>query len=217
MPPSPDPVWVHVATTHPVVELGLRTMLEGLDTPFPVVTSGPDGAEPDVVLFDVVLLEAGDATSLEHWMAQTATTVIAVDRTLRPDLGAQARTHGIEWGITLAITAPELAQVVQEAVAGQLEDSAIAQEWDTADYLGQEAGLTPREAGVLALVVQGRSNVELAEELFLSINSVKSYIRSAYRKLGVTSRAQAVAWGVQHGFPVEPVVEPGDQTAAEPV
>ena len=54
---------------------------------------------------------------------------------------------------------------------------------------------------VLALIVQGRTNQEIAEECFLSINSIKTYIRSAYRKVGISHRAQAVAWAIQHGFP----------------
>ena len=45
------------------------------------------------------------------------------------------------------------------------------------------------------------SNQEIADTLFLSINSVKTYIRSTYRKLGVDNRAQAVAWALQNGFP----------------
>jgi DNA-binding NarL/FixJ family response regulator len=56
--------------------------------------------------------------------------------------------------------------------------------------------LSPREAEILALIADGRSNVEIAEQLFLSINSVKTYIRTLYRKAGVTRSAQCVAWGV---------------------
>ena len=79
----------------------------------------------------------------------------------------------------------------------------MALEWDSAEHLGEAAGLSPREGSVLGLVVSGLSNQQIADRLYLSINSVKTYIRSAYRKLGVSSRAQAVAWGVQHGFPVD--------------
>ena len=64
-------------------------------------------------------------------------------------------------------------------------------------------GLSPREGSVLGLVVSGLSNQQIADRLYLSINSVKTYIRSTYRKLDVSSRAQAVAWGIQHGFPVD--------------
>ena len=46
---------------------------------------------------------------------------------------------------------------------------------------------------------------EIAERSYLSINSVKTYIRTAYRKLGLSRRSQAVRWGLEHGFlPPEP-------------
>ncbi len=59
--------------------------------------------------------------------------------------------------------------------------------------------LTRREAEVIAMITQGHSNQQIAAEAAISINSLKSYIRSAYRKMGVTSRSQAVLWGVRHG------------------
>ncbi len=68
------------------------------------------------------------------------------------------------------------------------------------DWPGRAEGLTDREAEILALITQGRSNAEIAELTFLGINSIKSYIRSTYRKIGVASRTQAVLWGVDHGF-----------------
>ncbi|MGN7781973.1 helix-turn-helix transcriptional regulator [Mycolicibacterium sp. 22603] len=65
---------------------------------------------------------------------------------------------------------------------------------------GRDAGLSAREAEVLALITQGRTNNEIAERCYLSINTVKSIVRSTYRKLGVTRRSQAVAWGMTHDF-----------------
>ena len=65
---------------------------------------------------------------------------------------------------------------------------------------GKEHGLTAREAEIIALITQGLSNQEIAERSYLSINSVKTYIRTAYRKIGVTRRSQAVLWGIKHGF-----------------
>ncbi|WP_139977376.1 helix-turn-helix transcriptional regulator [Nocardioides litoris] len=61
-------------------------------------------------------------------------------------------------------------------------------------------GLSPREADVLRGICRGQSNLEIAEELYVSINSVKTYVRSAYRKMGVSSRSQAVLWGLEHGL-----------------
>ena len=71
------------------------------------------------------------------------------------------------------------------------------------DWPGREEGLTPRESEVLALITRGLSNEQVATTTRLSPNSVKSYIRGAYRKIGVSSRTQAVLWALDHGFQVE--------------
>ena len=54
---------------------------------------------------------------------------------------------------------------------------------------------------MLQLVVLGHSNQEIADSMFLSINSVKTYIRSTYRKIGVTTRAQAIVWAIHQASP----------------
>ncbi len=195
------PVWVEVLTTQQMVRLGFRHALEIAPGPLAITTTGPADAEPDVVLYDVIKLHEEDGADLDYWVKIPASIVIAIDRTLRPDLGAQARERGVEWGIDLGITVDDLATLIHEAVSGTLLDSAVAQEWECGGYAGEVDGLSPREATVLGRVVQGLSNQEIADELYLSINSVKTYIRSAYRKIDAVSRAQAVAWGIQHGFP----------------
>ena len=53
---------------------------------------------------------------------------------------------------------------------------------------------------MLSLITMGLSNQEVAERTLLSLNSIKSYIRSAYRKIDVDSRSRAVLWGVEHGM-----------------
>ena len=68
------------------------------------------------------------------------------------------------------------------------------------EWPGRREGLTDREAEILALITQGRSNAEVAALTFLSPNTVKSYIRSVYRKIDAGSRTQAVLWGVRNGF-----------------
>ena len=57
-----------------------------------------------------------------------------------------------------------------------------------------DAGLTDREMEVLSLIAQGYSNKEIASALYLSINSIKTYVRSAYRRINVERRTQAVLW-----------------------
>ena len=53
---------------------------------------------------------------------------------------------------------------------------------------------------MLDLICRGMSNLEIAEELYVSVNSVKTYVRQIYQKIGVARRAQAVAWGLANGF-----------------
>ena len=68
------------------------------------------------------------------------------------------------------------------------------------DWPGRTEGLSDRESEILALITQGKSNAEVAALTYLSPNTIKSYIRTIYRKIGVASRTQAVLWGVKHGF-----------------
>lgn len=57
-------------------------------------------------------------------------------------------------------------------------------------------GLSRREAQVLHLIGQGWPNQDIAAAMFVTVNTVKSYIRSAYHKIGVTTRANAVRWAL---------------------
>jgi DNA-binding CsgD family transcriptional regulator len=71
---------------------------------------------------------------------------------------------------------------------------------DLGDWPGRKHGLSAREAEVVALITQGLGNAEIASRTYTTINTVKTYIRSAYRKIGVDSRTRAVLWGIDHGF-----------------
>lgn len=64
--------------------------------------------------------------------------------------------------------------------------------------------LSTREREVLLLVASGCSNQEIAHALFVSVNTVKTYLRTTYRKLGVTRRSQAVLWAVAHRTQLDP-------------
>ena len=78
-------------------------------------------------------------------------------------------------------------------------------------------GLTPREVDVLGLIAAGLTNQEIADRLYLSINSVKTYIRTAYRKIGAERRAHAVVWVERHALtppPTGPAAD-RDDVAAE--
>jgi DNA-binding CsgD family transcriptional regulator len=67
---------------------------------------------------------------------------------------------------------------------------------------------------VLSLITQGYSNNDIVDTTMLSINSIKSYIRSAYRKIGVTSRSGAILWGIDHGFQPDRARSTGDELSS---
>lgn len=60
--------------------------------------------------------------------------------------------------------------------------------------------LSARELQMLSLIGSGLTNEQISAELFITLNTVKSYIRGAYKKLGIHSRTQAVAWAMRHGL-----------------
>ena len=62
-----------------------------------------------------------------------------------------------------------------------------------------EAG-PEEEKALLDLIARGLSNKQIVETTGLSINSIKSFIRAAYRKIGVEKRADAIAWATEHGY-----------------
>ena len=71
--------------------------------------------------------------------------------------------------------------------------------------------LSPRERDVLSLLTWGCTNQQVAEQLCVSAATARTYIRLAYRAIGVTSRTQAVVWGVRNGLaaPLAPGPRPG--------
>ena len=76
----------------------------------------------------------------------------------------------------------------------------LARPTTSATWLGDHEGLSAHEGAIVSLIVLGLSNPEISGALHLSPHSTKEHIRSAYRKMGVTSRTQAISWGYDHGL-----------------
>ena len=114
-----------------------------------------------------------------------------------------AHRSGVDAFLPKRLAAEELLEALESIHAGTWHDSAETVDdtvWPPGDWPGRQEGLSERESEVISLIVQGLSNEQVADRAFLSINTVKSYIRTSYRKMGVTTRSQAVLWGVDHGF-----------------
>lgn len=156
------------------------------------------GALPDVVLYDAVAIRRDEGAELTALIDARETAVVVVGRELRPDLALRPCARRATGYVSLEASACEILSVVREAACARAAGRAGP---DHPPALGGEVHLTVREAMVLGDIVQGFANVEIAERQCISVNTIKTCVRSAYRKIGVTTRAQAVSWGLQHGFP----------------
>lgn len=165
------------------------------------VTSG--SAPVDVALYDTFAAPVGKHARLgslleDPLIGAVAVYSFAVDEQSVEDSMAKG-AHGF---LAKSLSALELVEGIEKIAAGHRvtvlgpgRSLMRSDEWPAKD-----AGLSPRESEVIGLIVQGLSNREIATRGYLSINSVKTFIRSAYRKMGVSTRAQAVAWGIDHGL-----------------
>ena len=213
------PITAAIVSAHEIVHTGLVGMFAtrpGVIDVIPLDLGAPDDQQPDVILYDVFGLHDGDDDELDRYVKDTDSAVVAMARDLRPDLAARAVAKGVDACVSMTVDLDEILDVIRSAVAGDGQPDVAGPGTECGAYavLGEEVGLTPRETEILRLLTLGLSNQQIADECFLSINSVKSYIRSAYRRIGVTSRSQAVVWCLQHGFE-PPHEEPGTVGAGE--
>ncbi len=114
-----------------------------------------------------------------------------------------AMAKGADGYLSKTLPALELVEALEAIHAGEVVISPAPSRRRLStgqDWPGRSEGLSEREAEILALITQGKSNLEIAGLVYLSINSIKTYIRSAYRKIRVRNRVEAVLWGVDHGF-----------------
>lgn len=157
----------------------------------------------DVVLFDTFGQVRGEGPDLEDFVRDSGAQVVVYSWNLQPGLIEEALAKGARGYLSKVMTGPQIVRALERIVNGEIvvlagnHESSVGGE---GDWPGRSVGLSPREAEILALITQGLSNQEIAARAYLSINSVKTYIRSAYRKIDVQRRSQAVRWGMSNGF-----------------
>jgi DNA-binding NarL/FixJ family response regulator len=206
-PPPRDPITVALVDDYDVVVKGVANMLDPyrdriviaeLDSTMPVKDT------VDIVLYDSFAQPESDHEEIGVLVANpSARRVVVYTWNFHPDLIVSARQHGAHGYLSKTLPARELVAALESVHAGQTVISDVPQRARSIpglDWPGRGEGLSDREAEILALITQGKSNADVARLTYLSPNTVKSYIRTIYRKLGVGSRTQAVLWGVDHGF-----------------
>ncbi len=202
-----SPITVALVDDYEVVLIGVAHMFDRYRDR--VVVAEIDANETvddvvDIALYDSFAQPESDHDEIGVLVANPrARRVVVYTWNFHPDLIESARRQGAHGYLSKTLAARDLVAALEAVHAGEIVVSPAPRRARSAiglDWPGRGEGLTDRESEILALITQGKSNAEIATLTFLSPNTVKSYIRTTYRKIGVASRTQAVLWGVDHGF-----------------
>jgi NarL family two-component system response regulator LiaR len=216
---SARPVRVAVVNDYEIVVAGIAGVLAPYADRVVVVELAaglPVVSEVDVVLYDTFAQRQGDRVPVAD-LAPDGVRLVVFSWNSDAALITSSLAAGASGYVSKAATAAELVDVLERVHAGAVvapEDLTVAEgtvvpvdpdhgydhEQELGRWPGDEHGLTSRESEVLALICRGMSNEEITAHAFIGINTVKTHIRTLYRKIGVGSRTQAVVWGMAHGF-----------------
>jgi len=210
---------VLVADDQAIIRTGLRMILDA-HPDIEVIGEAADGRSavalarqlrPDVCLFDIRMpdVDGIEATrqlagpGIDDPLAVVVITTFDLDEYVHGALKAGAR------GFLLKDAGPEL--LVQAVEAAARGDALIAPNVTVrllATFSNRPAGITPaqpiepltaREEEVLATVARGRTNAEIADDLFISLSTVKTHLASLMTKLGARNRVEIAMWAYETG------------------
>lgn len=204
-------VRVLIAEDHAVVRQGLRAFL-GLDGDIEVVGETTNGREavrlsrelgPDVVLMDLLLpVMDGIAATAEIRREQPDVEVLALTGALDDSMVVGAVKAGAIGFLLKDTESSDLRRAVKAAADGQVQVSsaAMARLMGQVKTPGAPCHLTDRETDVLVMMARGKANKEIARELRLGQQTVKTHVSNILNKLGAHSRTQAAVYAVQTGL-----------------
>jgi len=205
-----QPIRVMIVDDHAMVRKGLIAFLKNKPE-LDLVGEARDGREaietceqhqPDVILMDLVMPELGGVAATrtihQRW---PHVHVIALTSFQEKELVQDALQAGAIGYLLKNVSGEELAEAIRQAHGGRPTLApeavqALIQPPSEAESLA--ANLTRREQEVLALLVKGMSNPEIAARLVISRSTVKVHISSILSKLGVASRAEAISLAIQN-------------------
>lgn len=210
-----DPIRILVADDHLIIRQGLRLILE-TEAGFELVGEAADGAEavrlcgelePEVVLMDLRMPGMDGLTAIERLQAEHPGIAVVILTTFNEDelmlrgLGLGAK------GYLLKDTGREaLFETIRAAARGEtllrpeVMSRLLAKVGSAPAPAAGGIGLSERELEVLRGVAQGERSKEIALRLGISERTVKAHLASIYNKLGVDSRAAAIAAAAQKGW-----------------
>lgn len=202
---------------HEVVRLGLKALIESHPL-FEVVAEAGNAKEavekveryrPDVVLMDIRLPGASGIEACEQITNKFPDSkVIMLTSYAEDEMLFSAIRSGASGYVLKQISADELIRAIEAVSRGEaLLDPAVTQRvfQEVRKAVREEeasafVNLSQQERHVLLLVSEGRTNREIAKTLFLGEGTVRNYVSSILSKLGVSNRAEAAAYAVEHNL-----------------
>ena len=195
-----SPIAVGVYDEPELIVCGVDHMLSRSGRRADVVTIAPDSGleeiEVDVLLCDPV----GRAVQIEDYLGEITALTVAPVLVFTWSSSPSSVRRSLATGACGFVSKGASSETLAAAVEAVRRGETVAPSAGLGTIPVGMAGLSTREAEVLDLICRGMSNLEIAEELYVSVNSVKTYVRQIYQKVGVARRAQAVAWGLANGF-----------------
>lgn len=210
-----QPIKVLLVDDHEMVRIGLAAVL-GTEEGIEVVgeaSNGQDGIrlaqqyKPNVVLMDLVMEGMDGIETTRRLLAIHPDCKVIVltsfidDEKMYPAIEAGAFSYLLKTS-----RATEIADAIRAAARGQsvLESQVAAKMMDRLRQpkvqTPPHAELTEREMEVFRLLAQGKSNQEIADQLFIGIKTVKFHVTNLLAKLGVEDRTQAAIYAYKHGL-----------------
>jgi two-component system, NarL family, response regulator LiaR len=212
---NPNSIRIFIAEDHAIVRKGVRTLLS-LEPDIEVIGEAANGREavervgdlnPDVILMDLVMPELDGIQAIRQIKANQpdakvlVLTSFATDEKIFPAIKAGAL------GYLLKDSDPvELARAIRQVNAGEYSlhpiiARKVLQELKLSPKQSPTAQpLTEREVEVLRMVAQGKSNRQIADELVLSLGTVRAHLSNILGKLHLASRTQATLYALREGL-----------------
>jgi DNA-binding NarL/FixJ family response regulator len=201
---TPGAIRLTLADECELVTQGLGAILAAYDD-FALVSPSPGGGLAtfvDLTLHDAFARLPLCEATMDRLVGRPAGgRYVVYSWNIHADLANSALARGAAGCLSKSLEPDELVEALRAIAAGETVVRTVQSQESRELRL---AGLSPRELEMLGLISAGLTNNEIAEATALSINSIKTYIRAAYRKIGAASRSQAVLWAVRNGCVAEP-------------
>lgn len=210
-------IGVLVVDDHTVVRRGLRAYLEVVDG-VDVVAEASDGQEaldrlarlateqrlPEVVLMDLVMPRMDGIAAIREIARRYPDVRVVVLTSFGEVERVQTALQAGAAGYLLKDAEPEeVMQAIFAAARGEVHLDAAVTRRLTRQMVSRDVGLsalTPRERDILALVAEGRSNQQIAEQLVISERTARTHVSHVLSKLNLTSRTQAALVAIREGL-----------------